>query len=251
MSKSVSMSKPRARATAVQAAARTLPAALEKRAQALAAAKRERLVQEGRDLIAVVREKTRVAAAAFYEMGQALVALAAPAMVEALGYESFDDLVERAIRLSRSYVAQLMHVAQSLRESQAMDLGYEKSFAVAAALRLPGAALTGSTLRLGAGAGARTLDVEASGAQVIEQAAVDARRARQPIGKRPKGRTTTPAERALCARLQTALHRGGAAGATVRAVATRPGRPADVVIRMSLEQLATLTSALPPVLKKR
>jgi hypothetical protein len=55
-----------------------------------------------------------------------------------------------------------------------------------------------------------------------------------------RGKTTTPRERAAASRCQAELRKAGAKGATVRPVATKPGKPADLVIRLSSDDVASL-----------
>lgn len=216
--------------------ARRLPPALAKRASALVKDKKARLAARGRSLLALVRDKRRVIAAAFYEMGQALVVLSDAAMFGALGHATFDDLLEHELEMSLSQADRLMAAARRLDEEQAADLGYEKSLAVASALALPGTKLSGSALLLGE----RTLDTGRISAAAIDQAATALRHSRQRPGRPGRGKTTTPRERADAARCQAELRRAGAKGATVHPIATKPGQPADLEIRLRSTEVAAL-----------
>ncbi len=215
---------------------RALPPALAKRATAMATDKKVRLLARGKGLLALVRDKRRVVAMAFYEMGQALHALSAPDVFGALGHKTFEDLVDRKLKMSLSQADRLIATARMLGEEQAVDLGYEKSLAVASALALPGAKLTGAALVLGK----RTLDTTATSAADIEAAVTAARHERQKPGRRGRGNTTTPGERGAAERSQAELRRAGAKTATVRVVATKPGQPADVVLRLRSSDVAAL-----------
>ena len=63
--------------------------------------------------------------------------------------------------------------------------------------------------------------------------------------KRPRGRTTTPSERAIAEKLQARLRELGLDQASVTAVATKPGQPAHVRIQSApIDRLSVLKKAL-------
>src|SRR5262245_22719806 len=94
----------------VPARRRPLPAALVKRAAHLAAKKRERLLAEGRELIALVRRRRAEITEAFYDIGDALLSLSAPDMLAALGYESIYALAAKEFGLSEGQVVELIEI---------------------------------------------------------------------------------------------------------------------------------------------
>ena len=215
---------------------RTLPPALAKRARTMTMDKKKRLATQGRSLLALVRDKRRVIAMSFYEMGQSLAGLADAQVYGALGYASFEAMLHAELEMSASQAERLMATALRLGEDQAADLGYEKSLAVASALALPGSKLAGKKLSIGR----QTLDTSAVSAAVIEEAATTVRRTRQKSGGPARGNTTTPMEREAASACEAELRRAGAKSATVKVIATKPGRPADVAIRLKSSEAKAL-----------
>ncbi len=217
---------------------RSLPPALAKRASALAEQKKHRLVSSGQDLVAVVRQKQREITAAFYEIGRALRALAEEQQFGAMGYATFDALLKKELGMSLAQADRLQECTRRLDQGQASDLGYEKSMAVTEALALPGASLTGTTLVIGK----KKIDTSHLTAKEIEQVVTSARHARQKTGKPLRGKTTTPRERADAVHCQAELRRAGARSALVHTVATKPGQPADLVIRLRTKDVSALSA---------
>jgi hypothetical protein len=86
------------------------------------------------------------------------------------------------------------------------------------------------------------VDVENAGAEEIARIAKRLRHARQRRGK-PRGRTTTRAERALVAKLARIAKARKLAG-SFECLATKPGAPADIRIRVPLAQLDELRRVL-------
>lgn len=119
-----------ARTTARKKAAKAPPAALAKRAASVAKKARAQNEVRARELIALVQDKLRTAASAFYDIGVALTELSAPSLYTALGYRSFAAMVRTELGFSIDKARQLMEVAKGLKRSTALSLGPTRAAAV-------------------------------------------------------------------------------------------------------------------------
>jgi hypothetical protein len=106
------------------------PAALAKNALAVAERARKQNEIRARELVALVQEKIRAAAASFYDIGVALHELALPALYGALGYRSFEALVRTELGFSIDKARELMSVARGLKRTTALTLGATRAAAV-------------------------------------------------------------------------------------------------------------------------
>ena len=89
------------------------------------------------------------------------------------------------------------------------------------------------------------LPARATSTRAIEEATKEFRAAKDKGGK-PRGRTTTAAERALAEQIERGLHRAGFADAEVEALATRPGQPCHYRLsKLPREALIALGRLLP------
>lgn len=231
-----------------------LPAALAKRANALALRKKADLSARAREEIAFIREKQVEIVGNFYDIGAALNRLSEPGVAEALGYSGIGDLVEAEISMSAARARDLMGIARLVRREDALRWGQEKSAALVELAQATGAAdspatlVKQRTLEIGKG---RVINLEEATATAIQMAAKEARAARSTGEKPRRGVTASTAERALAERLQRALHRLGDGRARVVAVA-RAGAGADLRIdRLPAAALATLAKAVAATQKHR
>jgi hypothetical protein len=106
------------------------PAALAKNALAVAERARKQNVVRARELVALVQEKIRVAAASFYEIGVALNELSQKPLFTALGYRSFEAMVRTELGFSIDKARELMDVAKGLKRTTALSLGATRAAAV-------------------------------------------------------------------------------------------------------------------------
>jgi hypothetical protein len=175
-------------------------------------------------------------------MGQALLRLAQPLVPQALGYRSFKELLAKELNMAVSTADRFMHVARRLHEADAIQWGSEKSKAVVDLMDSAGAPALppGGKLAIGGG---DVIDVTTASAAELDAAAKQLRHKKQSGNKRGRGRTTSKAERDLVARLSRAAKQAGLA-ATFDCLATKPGAPADLRIRLPLPSLPDLRRLL-------
>jgi hypothetical protein len=223
-----------------------LPLALAKRAEGAVAAKRARLAEEGRADIALVIRRQANITEAFYDIGEALVRLKRAGVAEALGRATFREVCERDLSMSLTSVEELIAIVTHVKRKDAVRMGQARSRALVALAKATPETDTATSLAatkrdLPSG---KKLDVAKASVRELHAAAKDLRAAQPKVG-RPKGRTTTPEERARAAGLQAALHGAGLTRARVAAVATKPGQEADVRIEgVPMSALDKLRAAL-------
>jgi hypothetical protein len=227
-------------------AKRKLPLALAKRAEQEVAAKRARIEADGRaDVDLILRRQARIAED-FYDIGEALARLKRDGVAEALGRGTFREVCEKDLSMSLTTAEELIAIVTHVPRKDALRMGQARARAlIALASATPeadtAASLEKTTRKLPSG---KTLDVAKASVRELHAAAKDLRAA-APRAARPKGRTTTPEERARAATLQTALHTAGLARARVAVVATKPGQEADVRIEgVPVSALDKLRAAL-------
>jgi hypothetical protein len=215
------------------------------------AAKQKRLLREARTDIALIKRRQARIAEDFFDIGEALVRLKRPGVVEALGRASFAELCERDLGMSLTKASYLIAVVQHVPRVEAARLGQDRTVAI---LELADAtpdadtvaALAKGVVKLPDGT---ELHIPDASANEIRKAAKLFRAANSKgTGVEParrRGRTTTPEERAKAEALERRLRERGLDRVKVTAVATKPGRAADVRIEhMPLDQLAALKKAL-------
>jgi hypothetical protein len=231
---------------AARSKGRSVPAALAKRAEKLAAAKRRELAEQARKDIALIKEKHQTVQAAFFEIGQALVRLSEPMVARALGYASFKELVAKEVGMALETAERFKRMAKLLHEADAIEWGADKAHAVAELVEAAGLPRLppGGRLEIGKN---RTIDVRAAEANAIEAVAKELRQAKHARGRPSRGRTTTAEERAMVKALEAAAKKGGIEGGKFECLATAPGKPADVRMRVAITALADLARALAAV----
>lgn len=223
-----------------------LPAALAKRAEKAIAAKKARLEGEARADVALIRRRREVIGEAFYDIGLALMRLKRPGVAEALGRESFREICEKDLEMGIATADKLVTIASNVPREDALRLGQERAFALVALARATPDADSATSLakavrKLPSG---KKLDARTASVRDLREAAKDLRDAGSK-GKKPRGRTTTTAERAEAAKLAAILHKAGLSRVRVTAVATKPGQGADLRIeRVPVAQLAAFRKAL-------
>jgi hypothetical protein len=223
-----------------------LPAALAKRAEQAVAAKRARTAKEARADIALIKRRKKRIAEDFYDIGVALARLKRPGVAEVLGRESFREICEKDLEMSPATADKLVAIVANVAREDALRMGQERALALVALARATpeadsAASLEKAVRKLPSG---KKLDVRSASVRDLREAAKDVRDA-SGKGGRPRGRTTSPAERAEAAKLEAALRKAGLDRARVAAVATKPGQGADLRIeRVPVAQLTVFRKAL-------
>lgn len=224
-----------------------LPGALARAAAKKAADKVARLATQAHADIALIQRRRAEITESFYDIGEALVRLKTPGVAVAIGHKTFADLCRVELQMSSAKAEQLIAIATRVPREDALKLGQERTLALLAVAAATPEADSPSTLaaaKLSLPTGAK-LDVKSSSTRDLRNAAksIRATQARETPPKR--GRTTTSEERALATKLEEALHTLGLPAARVTAVATKPGKPADIRIdRIPVASLALLQKAI-------
>ena len=91
---------------------------------------REANARKGRDYLHTIESKLTQIEECFYEVGQALLGLRAPAVWGALGATSFEALVDTLPRLSRASCFRLMRIVEHYTETTAITLTQGKADAL-------------------------------------------------------------------------------------------------------------------------
>ncbi len=227
--------------------ARPLPPALAANARAAKELAQARLKARGEAAIERIREKLTDVAANLLDVGGNLAELDVPGVVEALGYASFDDVCQQLLGISAATARRWMAIARNLERRFVLEVGIDRARAL---LELAEATpaddraedLIEATLVLPSG---EALVVKTATNERLDAAAKAFRQVRaDEAGKKPRGFTTSPAERKAHAAIVKRLARAPkAALATTRLVAQREGGP-KVVLEVRLaawdETLAVL-----------
>ncbi len=82
------------------------------------------------ELLALVRRRLDYVAEAFYDIGAALIELSKAPVYGALGYSTFDDLLDKEKLMGRSAAYELLRIAENLTRQDALRLGKEKAHAI-------------------------------------------------------------------------------------------------------------------------
>lgn len=226
------------------------PRALAARAKAAHAARMERLARTAWEAIDRVRALRRGIEADFLEIGEALVALKADGIPEALGLASFEAVVETHLDISRTKAEQLIAVATRVRRELAEKLGQDHA---AALVELADATpddetpedLFNATLTLPDGTALVVRDAKPA---LLRAAAAMFRQARQT--KRSWGLTTKATERKRLAAIRAQARTvEGLARARFDLKATHHPDGADLTIRVPLARLGELAAALAKVVR--
>lgn len=222
--------------------------AIAKRAAAAAEAKRARLEREGKADVALIGRRLTRIREDFYDVGEALVRLKRPGVAQAMGHATFHALCEAELGLKRDRVDKLVDFVTRVKRELAVELDRERAgglLAIADATPADDleAVLAQRTIALPGGA---RIDLRATPTPELYETAKRVRLAVRG-DRKVLGRTTTPAERAAAAELQSVLRATGEANATVEALATRPGAPCTFRIakvgQSLVERLVTLFGA--------
>ena len=226
---------------------REVPAPLACATAARVAARLALVKRQALEDIAEIKSKTRMSAELFFDIGIVLRRLAQPGVAASVGYASFDVLCREQLGFSAHKANELILIASRASRSQALQLGQNRTAAlIALADAMPAvelqSLLDGHPTVL---PGDRVIDPLHDAVAKIEELAKEARSPRSSRTGRPIGRTTTPTERLVAARLQAGAHARGLLQAKVVAVATRPGQPSNVRIEgVPLAQVAVLGEVL-------
>jgi hypothetical protein len=221
-----------------------LPPALAERASKLASKAKERLIAQARADIALIKRRKAEIAEAFYDIGEALVRLKKPGVAAALGYDDFYAMCKAEVGLAATQVDELVDIVRLVKRSDAIKMGQSKAGALARLAEATPARDTAAGIFRGMVKTPSGKAIEGRNASVraIDAAAKEFRRAK---GGARRGRTTTAEERAVAARIEGALRGAGVATAKVTAVATVPGREANLRIEgVPVSQAASLARAL-------
>jgi hypothetical protein len=157
------MTKPRTRANTTRKTTsnKSLPAALAKRAGALSRQKTARIVIAARGDIALLRRKRGDIAAAFYDMGEALVRLKDPNVYRAFKKPSWEAFCRGELSMSESQAERLIEIVRHMTREDAIKLGtFSKASSVARLVQATAADETvAHAIRDGVVVGKRRIDV--------------------------------------------------------------------------------------------
>ena len=219
-----------------------LPAALVKNALAKKDARRAALAREGFAAIADVHALRTKIADDFLAMGRALVTLKQRDVYEAVGYDTFEALVEAKLDMSATRAATLIALYEKLDAETVRALGVDRASALMnladatpADDDVPGLLTAKLTLPDG-----RVLDVANASVPALLEAATAFRRAGATKGHRRRGFTVGADDQA---RFEAALRTFEAAHGhrpTARLVATRKKTGPDVTLRVTLDAFEAL-----------
>ncbi|CAN5281548.1 hypothetical protein BH09MYX1_BH09MYX1_28220 [soil metagenome] len=150
-------------------------------------------------------------------------------------------MCDAELALKATQVDELFDIAVHLTRKDAIKLGQSKAGALARLAEATPALDTPASL---ARRGVLTPSGKTSSARAIDQASKEFRQAKKG-SKRGRGRTTTAEEQALAARIEKALHAAGVKTAKVKAVASLPGKEANLRIEgVPIGARAKLSKAL-------
>jgi hypothetical protein len=230
---------------------RRLPAALQANAAALVSGAQARRAAAARAALQRARDAHREAARGTFELGIALGELKKPGMSEAAGFaDGFYAMCAGQFELARTTVDRLLRAVSLVSEARYAEL---KAARVDALLDLAMATeaddtaqvVAEKTVALWKGGPKATLKamptaaVRAATKQVRAHLAERAGDGATPT-KKPRGRTTTPTERAAAEKGTKTLRKRGS-DATVKVRATKPGAAAVFdVVGLTEAELAAL-----------
>jgi hypothetical protein len=184
----------------------------------------------------------------FLEIGQELVTLIDPAVIEAMGYEDFAAVCADAIGMSAGKARQLIAVTTRLAPQLARSLGQDRAVALLSLVDATPeedspAEVWKATLTLPDGA---KLDVDKASTQAIRDAATMIRREHAAkTGKARRGLTVTAEEQAAAKKIEKAIAGDKAlAGTSVTLKAGTKAKGARVVIAVQLGLAARMAKAV-------
>ncbi len=168
------------------------------------------------ELIRLIERRKDTIVESFYDIGEALREILRNKYYVAVGYASFDELLDKRGLMSRAQAAKLIEVVSSFSRSEALALGSEKAYGLARLADATPEQDTGSQLAeqvIDVG-GRKTKGKDAS-TRELAQAAREARaRSRGPVKVSAEERAAKSAAK----RAQAALRRGGLKKALVEAL---------------------------------
>jgi hypothetical protein len=226
-----------------------LPAALAQRAKALHDAAQARLVEQGREAIALIRDRREAIADDYFDVGRALITLKSEAVALALGYGDVAAMLRAELDLSVATANKLIELATRVDRSLLRELQQERAAAI---LALVDATPEDDTVEdllaapfpLPEGGG--TLDLRTAPVAEITAAARALRQQHAPATKRAAGFTTTPAERKAFNALVAPVtkHKTLRGVATFKLVASRGAHGPLVESRIPLSEFERVTALL-------
>lgn len=101
------------------------------RAAAQARGVSTRQAARGAELLGLIARRMKRIEEDFFEIGAALEELKAKKLFVALGYGTFDAMLEARIPIGRSQAYKLIAIVQRVTRDQAVELGEEKAYAIA------------------------------------------------------------------------------------------------------------------------
>jgi hypothetical protein len=234
---------------AAEPAKRKLPAALEQRARALHDAAQARLVEQGREAIALIRARREAIADDYFDVGHALITLKNIAVALALGYDDVATMLRAELDLSVDTAHKLIELATRVDRSLLRELQQERAAAILALVdATPADDTVEDLLRAPFALPDRSgfLDLRTAPIAAIKSAARAIRQLHAPAAKRSEGFTTTPAERkAFAALVAPVTKRASLRGvATFKLVASRGEHGPLVESRIPLRDFERVTALL-------
>ena len=161
------------------------------------AAKRAQSAQAKRaeDLLALIaRRKSRILDD-FYDIGEALVELKKKKLFAALGFPSFEAMLDTRDVLGHTQAYKLIAVVTQLPRARAMELGQERAYALAAlAAATPEHETAGELIETGLRVRGKTENVTKMSRRDLERAAREVR----PRAKKDEARRAADAEARAC-----------------------------------------------------
>ena len=195
--------------------------------------------------IALIKRRKHDIAGAFYDIGQALIRLKDPAVIRALGHQSFAALCESELELSVPQADRLIDIVRGMTRHEAAKLGPARAAALVDLVSAtPGRDTARGAIRRGVKLpGGKKLNPRTASARAMESAAKSVRAATRPA--KGRGRHVAREELALGAALEKKLRVEGVAAAKVAVLAGPPGKPARARIDgVELAQLGRLATAI-------
>ena len=236
------MAKPRTRASTTRKTTsnKTLPAALARRAGALSRQKTARIVTAARGDIALLRRKRGDIAAAFYDMGEALVRLKDPDVYRAFKQPSWEAFCRAELSMSESQAERLIEIVRHMTREDAIELGtFSKASSVARLVQATSADETvAHAIREGVVVGKRRIDVKRESVRGIAEATREIPRARG-----TRGRHLSDGDAAVAKTLARAIDRLRL-DAKLTAKAGLAGKGGRLVIDVALADVRALGRAL-------
>jgi hypothetical protein len=225
---------------------RALPPALRERADAMKALGASNLAAAARAALESARGAFRESSRGMYELGKALAELRKPGMAEAAGHDGgFGALVAKEFELHPQTAERLVRAVSHVSEEMFSALGPRRvnallDLATVTEADDTHAILTGEVVRLWK-KGPKVNVSKAPTAKIIEHTKAARARLLTESGKKPRGRSATPAEREAADEASKRLHHQGIA-ATVKVRATKPGAPSEFdIVGLDRRELEALT----------